>query len=232
MADIIIETGMTAGLAVALQDDARAMAKAMLEVPRRAANATRTSLIRQVRARFGRKGTRGGKPFAETIPPIPAKLETDQIENAYVARVRTKAEFRKRRGVIFDLFWLFDNAPSVIASRRGKLLAVPIPNAPIPVVGSGATRKLAWPRDLRGLGWRTSIIPAGRAGNKHPIIMGGPGTKKTFKPLYVLVPAVTVRKRLDVTKTANRFGSRLGQYADDALRKAQRPIRVRTRRYS
>jgi hypothetical protein len=228
MAEIIFETGLSRGTAQALLADTRQLASVLLEIPVRAARGARTSLRTQIQARFGRKPHRGGQAFPDTLPKIPPKLE-DMGGGARGARVRTKALFRKRRAVVFDLFWFFDNAPQTVASTRGRLLAVPIPGAGLPPVGRGTTRAVPWPRDLKSQGWTLSILPAGRAGNRNPIIMGGPpgSTRKRLRPLFVLVPRVMVRRRLDVRGTADRFARRMPNYERAALARLDRQQRRR-----
>lgn len=218
-----IDARIAAGLARVVMADAKAMEQIVPDAAVRAARAARQSLRRQIKALFGRHGAMGGKPFPETIPAIPQKL-VDVGAGRIGAVVRTKAYLKHRRSVGFDLFWLFENAPRTIVSGRGRMLAIPLPGANLPLAGRGATRKIPWPRDLIARGWKTKIIPAGRGRVKDPIIMGGPpGTKnKDLKPLYVLKKSVTIKKRLNLKATADKFGARIPKYTDAAYAKVTR----------
>lgn len=217
--------GMTTGLGRIVRGDAKAFMTVPEQAVVRAGRGARSSLRRQIRAIFKRHKALGGKAFPDTLPPIRPKLE-DVGNGKRGVRVRTKAWFRHRRSRGFDLFWLFDNAPMQITSGRGRMLAVPLPNAKLPLAGRGATRKLPWPRDLMNLGWKLSIIPAGRGGLKSPLIVGGPpGTRrKDWKALYTLHPGVTIRKRLNLKATADRFAKRIAVYEQQAYARAVRRV--------
>jgi hypothetical protein len=227
---VTIEVGATQGLSQIVMRDFRAMGQIMPQAAVRAARGARSSLRRQISSRFKRKPTRGGAAFANTLPKIRPKLE-DYGGGKMAARVRTMAWYKSRRGVNFDLFWLFDNAPITIRSTRGRMIAVPLPGANLPNKGGGAARTVAWPRDLQAKGWRTSIIPAGRGGLKNPLIVGGPpGTPRSgWKPLYTLHRQVRVSKRLPVGKTAERFGRKLPTYAAQGLARLQKRIAAKAR---
>lgn len=220
-----IDAGIAAGLGRIIQSDAKAMAKIVPNAAVRAARGARQSLRRAIKAHFGRHMAKGGKAFAETIPAIPQAL-TDLGGGRFGARVRTKAFFRHRRGIAFDLFWLFENSPKTIVSGRGRMLAIPLPGAKLPLVGAGMTRKLPWPRDLMAKGWKLKILPAGQGGVKSTLIMGGPpGTKnKDMKPLYVLKKAVVIKKKLDIKKTADRFEKRIPRYIEAGMKRFERRV--------
>jgi hypothetical protein len=230
---INIDTRISQGVGRIMRWDAKAYEEAVPKAAVRAGRGARQSLQRAIRAQFKRHKAMGGKAFADTLPKIRPQLQ--RLDNgAMGVRVYTKAWFNHRRGRSFDLFWLFENAPIAISSSKGRMLAVPLPNAQLPLVGRGATRKLPWPRDLINAGWTLTIIPAGRGGLKSPLIIGGaPGTRRqNFKPLYTLHKRAVIKSKLNLERTAKRFADRVPKYIESEFAKIGKRISSRPRAFA
>lgn len=226
------EARISKGLSRAIAQDARAFSKVVPNAVVRAGRGARNSLRTTIKKQFKRHRAGGGQAFADTIP----KIKQDLIllpSGEKGVHVRTKALFRKRRSRAFDLFGLFDSAPVVVASAKGKMVAVPLPDANLPLVGRGTTRALPWPRDLKGKGWTIKIIPAGVGKLKTPLIVGGPSLNpKTWKPLYTLHRQVIIKKKLNLNVVGKRFADRIPKYADAEFDKIGRRIVTQPRAFS
>jgi hypothetical protein len=215
--------------------DAKAHAEVPVRVARRAGNSARASTVRAIKTRFSQRRRRGGVLFANTVPKMPRQPE-DMGQGQVGFRVRTKAFFSRRRSVGFDLFWFFDNAPRVVASGKGKWLAIPLgsPNTSESLIPSrrwGRAAAIAWPSDLKNRGWRLKVVPA-RNGRKAPLIIGippGGGTWKDAKPLYTLHKAVNVRKGFNLKQIHDRTSGKIDGWLDAEMRKTGKRIATRPR---
>lgn len=226
------EARISKGLSRAIAQDARAFAKVVPNAVVRAGRGARNSLRTTIKKQFKRHRAGGGQAFADTIP----KIKQDLIElpsGEKGVHIRTKAEYYKRRSRVFDLFDIFDNAPVVVASGKGKLIAVPLPDAHLPLIGQGTTTQLAWPRHLKALGWKFKIIPAGVGKLKTPLIVGGPSRDpKTWKPLYTMHRQVIIKKKLNLSVVGKRFADRIPKYADAEFDKIGRRLVTQSRAFS